>query len=46
VAPSTTVAGKLPFTGTSTTPMLIVGLILVAGGATFVISGRRRGLSG
>jgi hypothetical protein len=47
VAPSTTTAGGgLPFTGQSTVPMLVVGLVLVAGGATFVISGRRRGLSG
>ncbi len=47
VAPSTTTAGApLPFTGKSTVPMLVVGLVLVAGGATFVISGRRRGLSG
>jgi hypothetical protein len=46
VAPSTTTAGGgLPFTGKSTVPMLVVGLVLVAGGATFVISGRRRGLS-
>ena len=42
VAPSTTTAGGgLPFTGKSTLPMLVVGLVLVAGGATFVISGRR-----
>lgn len=46
VAPSTTVAGKLPFTGRSTVPMLVVGLILVAGGAASVISGRRRRLTG
>jgi hypothetical protein len=47
VAPSTTVAGgALPFTGKSAVPMLVVGLILVAGGAVFVISGRRRGLTG
>jgi hypothetical protein len=46
VAPSSTVGGTLPFTGRSVVPMLIVGLILVAGGAVFVVSGRRRGLSG
>jgi hypothetical protein len=45
VAPSTTVAGKLPFTGSSTVPMLVVGLLLVATGAAVVISGKRRGLS-
>jgi hypothetical protein len=46
VAPSSTVAGRLPFTGGSTVPMLVVGLVLVAGGAAFVVSGRRRGATG
>jgi hypothetical protein len=46
VGPSTTVVGKLPFSGSSTVPMLVVGLILVAGGAAFVIADKRRGLSG
>jgi hypothetical protein len=42
VAPSSTIAGSLPFTGGSTEPTLVVGLLLVAGGAAFVASGRRR----
>jgi hypothetical protein len=46
VGPSTTVVGRLPFSGSSTVPMLVVGLILVAGGAAFVIADKRRGLSG
>jgi hypothetical protein len=46
VSPSTTVAGKLPFTGGSTVPLLVIGLALAAGGAAFVIAGKRRGLSG
>jgi hypothetical protein len=45
VAPSTTVAGELPFSGSSTVPTLVVGVLLVAGGVAFVISGKRRGLS-
>jgi hypothetical protein len=46
VAPSSTVAGSLPFTGRSTVPTLVVGLLLVAGGAASVASGRRRGPTG
>jgi hypothetical protein len=45
VAPSSTIAGRLPFTGRSAVPMLVVGLLLVAGGAASVASGRR-GASG
>jgi hypothetical protein len=46
VSPSTTVAGELPFTGGSTVPLLVIGFVLAAGGAAFVIAGKRRGLSG
>jgi hypothetical protein len=46
VAPSTTIADQLPFTGSSTVPMIVVGLLLVAAGALAMISGRRRGLTG
>jgi hypothetical protein len=44
--PTTTVGGELPFTGGSTVPLLVIGLIMAAGGAAFVIAGKRRGLSG
>jgi hypothetical protein len=44
VAPTTTVApGKLPFTGTNAMPILIAGLVLVAGGAAALIASRMRG---
>jgi LPXTG-motif cell wall-anchored protein len=46
VSPSTTVGGELPFTGSSTVPLLVIGLIMAAGGAAFVVAGKRRGLSG
>lgn len=44
--PTTTGGGELPFTGSSTVPLLVIGLILAAGGAAFVIADKRRGLSG
>jgi hypothetical protein len=44
VRPTTTVApGQLPFTGTNAMPILIAGLVLVAGGAAAVIASRMRG---
>lgn len=45
-APTTTItegAGALPFTGTNAMPMLIAGLLLVAGGAAAVLGSRLRG---
>jgi hypothetical protein len=44
-APTTTVegTGALPFTGTNAMPMLIAGLVLVAGGAAAVLGSRLRG---
>jgi hypothetical protein len=46
VVPTTTLGtapGKLPFTGTNAMPILIAGLVLVAGGAAAVIASRTRG---
>jgi hypothetical protein len=44
VAPTTTMApGNLPFTGTNAMPILIAGLVLVAGGAAALIASRMRG---
>jgi hypothetical protein len=44
VAPTTTVApGKLPFTGTNAMPILIAGLVLVAGGGAALAASRMRG---
>jgi hypothetical protein len=44
-APTTTTegAGALPFTGTNAMPMLLTGLVLVAGGAAAVLGSRLRG---
>ena len=43
VAPTTTVAGTLPKTGSSTTGLLVpVGIALVAGGGLMVLATRRR----
>jgi hypothetical protein len=43
VAPTTTGApGKLPFTGTNAMPMLVAGLVLVAGGGTALAASRMR----
>jgi hypothetical protein len=44
-APTTTVegSGALPFTGTNAMPMLVAGLVLVAGGAAAVLGSRLRG---
>ena len=42
VTTTTTGSGQLPFTGTNAMPMLIAGLVLVAGGAVAVLASRRR----